>query len=140
MENILVAIDGKHAAWEALSRACSLALRVQVQLSVLLVCPSPAQALSHAELQLETTVRERLELLLEAMKAEGVRINYFVTEGVYEEEVIAFVHNNRVTLLVYEATDGDARCADRDSLSLRSIRHRIACRMEVVAPKKHTLN
>ncbi len=140
MENILVAIDGRHAAWEALSRAGSLATRVQVQLSVLLVSPSPALTLSHAELQLETTVRERLELMLEAMKAEGVRINYFVTEGSYEEEVIAFVLNNRVTLLVYEATDGDVRCFDRESPSLGAIRHRIACRVEVVAPKKHTFN
>ena len=140
MENILVAIDGKHSAWEALSRASSLARRVHVQLSVLLVVPPASRNLSFAEVQLEATVRERLELMLEAIKAEGIRINYFVTEGSYEEEVIAFVLNNRVTLLVYEATDGDARCADRDSLSLRSIRHRISCRVEVVAPKKHTFN
>lgn len=140
MENILVAIDGRHGAWEALSRACSLARRIHVQLSVLLVIPSPARNLSHSDAQLETTVRERLELMLEAIKAEGTRTNYFVTEGVYEEEVIAFVHNNRVSLLVYEVNDGDARGADRDSVSLRAIRHRIACRVEVVAPKKHTFN
>jgi nucleotide-binding universal stress UspA family protein len=88
MENILVAIDGKHGAWEALSRACSLARRVHVQLSVLLVIPSPTRNLSYSDAQLEATVRERLELLLEAIKAEGIRINYFVTEGVYEEEVM----------------------------------------------------
>ena len=140
MENVLVAIDGKHGAWEAISRACSLARRVHVQLSVLLVVPPSARNLSYSEAQLEASVRERLELMLEAIKAKGVCINYFVTEGVYEEEVIAFVQNNRVSLLVYEVNDGDTRGADRDRISLRTIRHRISCRVEVVAPKKHTFN
>jgi len=136
MENILVALSGKHGAWEALSRACSLARRIHVRLNVLLVSPPPMQNLSHSDAELEATVRQRLELLLEVFKSEGIHINYFVTEGVYEEEVIAFVHNNKVTLLVYEVSEGDARGADRDSVSLRSIRHRIACRVETVAPKK----
>ena len=140
MENILVAIDAKHNAWEALSRACSLARRVHVHVNVLLVIPPQSRNLSYTEAQLETTVRERLELMLEVFKAEGVRINYFVTEGVYEEAVIVFTQNNRVTLLVYEATDGDARSADGECASLRAIRHRVACRVEVVAPIKHTFN
>lgn len=136
MENILVAIDGKHEAWEAFSRACALSRRLQVQVNVLLVRAPQNQALSHSETEIEQTLRQRLELLMEAAKVEGVRINYFITEGVYYEEVIAFANTNKVTLLIYEIADGETRNSERESATLRAIRHRIVCRVETVSPKK----
>lgn len=136
MENILVAIDGKHEAWEAFSRACALSRRLQAQVNVLLVRAPQDRALSHSETEMELALRQRLELLMEAAKAEGVRINYFITEGVYYEEVIAFANTNKVTLLIYEITDGETRNPERESATLRAIRHRIVCRVESVSPKK----
>ncbi len=136
MENILVAIDGKHEAWEAFSRACALSRRVQVQVNVLFVFAPRDRTMPHSETEMEQTVKQRLELLMEAAKSEGVRVNYFITEGVYYEEVIAFANTNKVTLLVYEITDGETRNPERESGTLRAIRHRIACRVESVSPKK----
>ncbi len=136
MENVLVAIDGKHEAWDAFSRACALSRRLQVQVNVLLVRAPQDRALSHSETEMEQALRQRLELLMEAAKAEGVRINYFITEGVYYEEVIAFANTNKVTLLIYEITDGETRNPERESATLRAIRHRIVCRVESVSPKK----
>jgi nucleotide-binding universal stress UspA family protein len=137
MEKILVAIDGKHGAWEALSHACSLAKRIHVQLNVLLVIPPSQARLSPAETDAENHVKKRLELLIEAAQSENITINYFIAEGNYDDEVINFVNHNKITLLVHETPEGEAR-AIGNAVSLGSLRHRIACKMEVVAPKKHT--
>lgn len=136
MENILVAFDSRHGAWEAFSRACALAARMEVRLNVLLVMRGDGPKLPRAEVEAEECVRKRLEQLIEAAKAEGFKINYFVAEGNYEDQVIDFVNHNKISLLVYELTEGDARSADKDFATLRSIRHRISCRVEVVAPRK----
>lgn len=136
MESILVAIDARHGAWEALSHAFSLARRIALQLNILRVKPSAHRALSIGETGLEAAIQERLELQIEVAKAEGIRINYFVTEGSYEDEVIDFVRNNRITLLVCEVCEGDVRGMERELASLRSIRHRVTCRVETVFPKK----
>ena len=136
MENILVAIDGRRGSWEALSRACALARRIEVKLNVLLVTQAGGPKLSRAEIEAEECVRKRLEQLIESAKAEGFKINYFVAEGNYEDQVISFVNHNKITLLVHELNEGDARSADKEFAALRSIRHRISCRVEVVAPKK----
>lgn len=139
MENILVAIGSRHTAWEALSRACALCARVQASLKVLLVLPAPGKPQTPAETGLTKRMRQLLELRLEAAKAEGIPVTYFLAEGEYEEEVIRFAHGNRISLLIYELTEEDMRNPERESPSLRSIRHRIACRVETVSPKKPPL-
>jgi nucleotide-binding universal stress UspA family protein len=137
MKKILVAIDGEHAAWEALSHACSLAKRIDVQLNVLLVNPPDRTHLSRAEIEVNNEIRKKLELLIEAAKAEGIRINYYISEGAYDDQVIGFINTNKIKLLVYETLEGDMRSASKESAaSLRTLRHRVACTIEVVAPKK----
>lgn len=135
MEKILVAIDGRFGAWAALSHACSLAKRMQVELNVLLV-QAPISACGSADAELAETVRKRLELLLAGAKTEGLVIHYYMTEGGYEDEVIDFVTHHRITLVVYETRGKDARAAAKDAVALRALRHRLTCRMEVVAPIK----
>ena len=49
MEKILVGIDGKHTGWEAFSRACALARRIDVRLHVLLVLTPANRHLSHKD-------------------------------------------------------------------------------------------
>jgi len=137
MEKILVAIDGNHGAWEALSHACSLAKRMRVQLNVLFVATSTKTHLSHAEADAEEHIKKRLGLLIEATKSEGISINYFIAEGNYDDEVITFINHNKITLLVHETPEGNTRPASKEPApSVRSLQHRIACKMEVVAPKK----
>ncbi len=136
MEKILIAIDGKYGAWEALSHACSLAQRIQVQLNVLLVTPPLEETLSLEEQKQLQQVQNRLSLCVEQAVAEGIDIKSFYTEGNYVEEVINFTNQNNITLLISEQTMGRFR-QTRESLSaLHSLRHRINCRMEVVTPKK----
>ncbi len=132
-----MAIDGKHGAWEALSHACSLAKRIHVQLNVLLVISLTRGHHSQVETDTEDHIKKRLELLIEAAKSEGITINYFIAEGNYDDEVINFINHNKITLLVHETPESNTRPASNErAASLRSLRHRIACKMEVVAPKK----
>ena len=139
MERILVCMDGAHGGWEALSRSIALAGRIDARVSVLRVVP-PRQAGAAAPRQ-EDAVRNRLELRIEAAKSEGVRIQHFVAEGGFEDEVLRFVEHDRITLLVVEAMDGDGRgdgrSLDAESSWLQRIRHRVSCRVEVVSPKKN---
>jgi K+-sensing histidine kinase KdpD len=135
MEHVLVGIDGQHDAWEAFARACLLAKRIDAKLHVLLVLSPSGEGLPHGDPEREATVRQRLELLVEAAKSDGIQINYFITEGHYEDEIIRFVNHYRITLLVYQPPDGDIKSAEKGSGSLPAIRHRISCKVELVAPK-----
>lgn len=140
MEKILIAIDGKYGAWEALSHACSLAQRMEVQLNVLLVTPQTGEEFSLDEKKQQQQVQNRLSLCIEQAVAEGIDIKCFFTEGNYVEEVINFTNQNNITLLISEQTMGRFR-QTRESLSdLHSLRHRITCRMEVVTPKKNFIH
>ncbi len=137
MEKVLVAIDGEHGAWEALSHACSLAKRLEVQINVLLVIPVTTGRQSQLEKERQDVVKKRLQLHIEQAKAEGIIINFFLTEGKYEDEVIRFANHKRITLVMHEAQQGDERSLQGESASLQSLRHRITCKVEVVAPKKN---
>ncbi|TKB28529.1 universal stress protein [Desulfopila sp. IMCC35006] len=138
MEKILVAINSRHGAWEALSHACSLAKRIDATLNVLLVVPLNRGRISCHAQEVEEAIRKKLELLIEAAKAEGVQINYFITEGEYAQEVISFVNNNKISLLIHEADDKKARSADKELVFVRSLRHKISCTVEIVFTKKNT--
>lgn len=138
MEKILVAINGRHGAWEAVSHAFSLAKRVSVQLNILLVVASGAsRGRTAADGNGEQEVKRRIDLLIESALAEGLQVNYFITEGDFEEEVIKFINCNKITLLVHEEPIDNGRSAPRNSTSLRNLRHRISCKIEVVVPRKN---
>jgi nucleotide-binding universal stress UspA family protein len=137
MERILVGIDGQHSAWEALARAFALAKRIGAHLHVLLVRPTGEKGRADLDAQNETSLRKHLELRIEAAKAQGVQVEYYITEGGYEDEVVRFVNHNRITLLVYELRDGEHKSNERGSGALKAIRHRISCKVEVVAPRKN---
>lgn len=136
MEKILVAIDSRRGAWAALAHACSLAKRIQVEVNVLLITPKSAGKGQGGQGGNADSVRKRLDLQLASAKAEGIGISFFITEGAYEEEVIDFVNHHKIVLLVHEARGKDARSAARDAAVLRALRHRLSCKMEVVAPMK----
>ncbi|HYA42311.1 MAG TPA: universal stress protein [Syntrophobacteraceae bacterium] len=136
MERILVSMDCWNGCWGALSRAISLAGRIDAKLYALLVLPPSASGSGKEELNAPCMTRERIELLIEIAKSEGSRIDYFISEGDYEEEVIRFVEQNRITLVIAESPDAENPCCERDLAQIRRIRHRISCRLEVVSPRK----
>jgi K+-sensing histidine kinase KdpD len=134
MERILVSMDARRGEWGAWARGISLAVRMDAHVYVLLVVPPEGDAEGKPEPGV--SVRQRLELLIELAKSDGVPINYFVAEGNYEEEVILFADNNKIKLIVAEPFEGDLRHTDQEFTSIEKIRHRVRCRMELVSPRK----
>lgn len=135
MERILVGMDGRNGAWEALSRALALARRIEARVYALLVLP-PAACGTAGFREKATGVRARLEQLLRTAKAEGIPVEYFLSEGNYEEEVVRFVEHNKITLFVAEPRDGEVRTPDRGLGPIGGILRRISCRVELVSPRK----
>jgi nucleotide-binding universal stress UspA family protein len=136
MERILVCVDARHGAWEAWARAISLAKRIDAKVYALLVLPLGGTEIGTTDTTTDRSVRERLELLIELAKSDGIPIDYFISEGSYEEEVIRFANQHKITLIVAEPPRGDNRHSDREFASFEKIRHRIRCRAELVSPRK----
>jgi len=113
-----------------------LAKRIEARVYALLVLPGAVPTGGEAIGKDLSNIRQRFELLIEMAKSEGIAVEYFVSEGNYEEEVIRFVEHNRITLLVAEASDGENRCTERGARGIRKILHRITCKVELVSPRK----
>ena len=138
MERILVSMSARNGAWEAWSRAISLAKRIDARIYALLVlCPSSSVGGGGLQEREASSMKQGLELLIELAKSEGVRIDYFISEGEYEEEVIQFVDHNKITLLVAELAEGENRHTDRGLPPIRKILHRVRCRVELVSSRKN---
>jgi nucleotide-binding universal stress UspA family protein len=137
MEKILVGLDpGKTSLWAAV-HALNLAKRIQARLYFLLVIDPEAAKGSDESLirQIEASMRASLESLIEDGISEGIPVDYYITYGQYDNELIKFVKENRITMLVVGSpTPQDGRLEDFDDL-LEKIRHRIDCRIEVVHEK-----
>ncbi|MDR3566454.1 MAG: universal stress protein [Syntrophobacteraceae bacterium] len=139
MERILVSMDCRSGGWGALSRAISLAERIEAKVFALLVMPPPLCG-ANADNTSDATcgaVLERLENLVQAARAQGVHIECFVSEGDYEEEVSRFVELERVTLAIVERPEEKDPLSERKLGQIRRIGHRISCRVELVSPRKH---
>ena len=136
MERVLVSMSAHRGGWEAWSRVISLAKRIDAKVYALLVFPPAAAATGVSATRDPSSVRQRLELQIEIAKDEGIPVEYFISEGDYEEEVVRFIEHNKITLLVAESTEGEHRPSDRGPLSIRKILHRIKCKVELVSPKK----
>ena len=80
-------------------------------------------------------MKSSLESLIEEGISDGIQVDYYITYGQYDNELVKFVKENKITMLVVGSpTSQDRRLGDFDDL-LEKIRHRIDCRIEVVHEK-----
>ena len=136
MEKILVGLDpGKTSLWAAV-HALNLSKRIQAKLYFLLVIDPVANGSEESLVrQVEASMRERLESLIEEGISEGIPVDYYITYGQYDNELVKFVKEYKITMLVMGSPiPQDGRLEDFDDL-LEKIRHRIDCRIEVVHEK-----
>ena len=59
-------------------------------------------------------------------------MNTYTTQGNYLEEVIRFIQENGITLLVLGSPRVGSRAADEFAAAFDAMRHRISCRVELV--------
>jgi len=136
MEKILVGLyPGKTSLWAAV-HALNLSKRINARLYFLLVI-DPAGKGSDESLmrQVEASMKSSLESLIEEGISDGIPVDYYITYGLYDNELVKFVKENKITMLVVGSpTPQDGRFEDFEDL-LEKIRHRINCRIEVVHEK-----
>ena len=134
MEKILVGMDASAMTLWAPIHAINLGKRIKAKVYILLVI-NPAMASTQRDLEeeIEAAARKKVEALIDEGRSEGVVVDYYITHGTYEGELIKFIEENGITLLVV----GFSLAKDKGSGGeivdvLENIRHRINCRIEVV--------
>jgi len=136
MEKILVGLyPGKTSLWAAV-HALNLSKRINARLYFLLVI-DPATKGSDESLMYhaETSMKSSLESLIEEGISDGIPVDYYITYGQYDNELVKFVRENKITMLVVGSPiSKEGRFNDFEDL-LEKIRHRIDCRIEVVHKK-----
>lgn len=136
MEKILVGLDpGKTSLWAAV-HALNLAKRIRARVYILLVIDPAAKGSEESLMrQVEASMKASLESLIKGGIADGIPVDYYISYGQYDNELVKFVKENRITMLVVGSpTTQDGRLEDFDDL-LEKIRHRIDCRIEIVHEK-----
>ena len=136
MEKILVGLDpGKTSLWAAI-HALNLAKRIRAKVFFLLVIdPAVKESKESLIRQINASMKEDLESLIEKGISDGIPVDYYIAYGQYESELVEFVKENRITMLVVGSpTPKDGFLENFDDL-LQKIRHRIDCRIEVVHEK-----
>lgn len=139
MEKILAAMDPVQSHLFAGLHALNLAKRISAKVLFLLVFPVSANQPGKADGNNdEAVVKKKVEALLDEARSDGITVDYYLAYGNYESELVSFVQENKVTLLIVESPlgRGDSREASREFLD--KLRHRINCRIEVVNQKPET--
>ena len=137
MERILVAMDPLQTPLFPGIHALNLAKRINARVSFLVIFPDPpAQSPPPIENENAFTVKKKVDALIEAARSEGIaRWITMPPIGNYENELVNFAHENRVTLLVVESADGQGGSGEAARQLLDRLRHRMDCRIEVVNEK-----
>lgn len=85
--------------------------------------------------QVDASMKSNLESLIEEGISDGIPVDYYITYGQYENELVKFIRENKITMLVVGSpASQEERFNDFEDL-LEKIRHRIDCRIEVVHKK-----
>jgi nucleotide-binding universal stress UspA family protein len=139
MEKILVTVTkGSMEELGALARGISLARRIGGRLCVLgLKQPGiPGSEGSYRLVPAADEVNERMQMLIEGARADGVSVDTYVTEGSDEEGILEFCRQHRVTLWVVGVPGRHRREHQKAVMWVHKIRHRLGCPVEMVYPKK----
>jgi nucleotide-binding universal stress UspA family protein len=152
MEHILVSMDIRQDAESplppliqddtdgflaAVYRAIHLAERIQANLHILLVLYKKSAAFStDALIGLEDAAKKHLELMIEKARSNGVSVHYYISKGNFEEEVIRFVAEKKITLLILGLPQGDSESSLEFKKTLHAIRQNVRCAIELVRRKE----
>jgi nucleotide-binding universal stress UspA family protein len=79
--------------------------------------------------------QRRLDDLIDQARSQGISVDYHIAYGSYEDELVRFIRETKIDILVLIAPNlAGSRQRDR-SISLESVRHRVNCRIELVYEK-----
>jgi nucleotide-binding universal stress UspA family protein len=152
MEHILVSMDIRQDAdspfplinqdetggfLAAVYRAIHLAERIKANVHILLVWyQDPASSPADAFTGLEDAAKKYLELMIEKARSNRVSVHYHIANGIFEAEVIRFVAEKKITLLILGLPHGDSEGSVEFNKALYAIRQNVRCAIELVRRKE----
>jgi len=136
MEKILVGLyPGKTSLWAAV-HALNLSKRINARIYLLLVLDPESKGTEESLVRkVEASMKSNLESLIEKGISDGIRVNYYISYGQYDNELVKFVKQNKITMLVVGSPTPQDGCFEDFEDLIEKIRHRIDCRIEVVHEK-----
>lgn len=136
MERILVSIDGQGNSLGAVYRAIHLAIRIKATICILEIAPSDRSFTEAAGNASNTKTGEILDSMIEMARSEGVPVNRYLTRGDYMEELVGFVKQKNITLLVLGFPEKESDTSQGLALSmLDEIIKQVKCPVELVHQK-----
>ena len=137
MERILVGMDPEEGSLWAGIHALNLAKRIKkAKVSFLLVLdPGTDKQKQALQEERKSSMMKSLGPLIEQGRAEGIGVEYFVSYGKFDNELVRFIKENRITMLVVGPPPDEKGPSAHFTDLLEKVRHRIDCRIEVVHEK-----
>jgi len=140
MEKILVGVTPENDRLWAGMHALSLAKRIGAQVTFLLILdPAGNSAKPGERKEAEQSVRKSLESIIDQARSEGLHVEYYMAHGSYESELIRFVKENKMSMLIIDWPTCEKGAAGNAKDILEKIRHQIDCRVEVVQERSSDL-
>ncbi len=115
----------------------NLAKRMDVRIYILLVeDPAVLPMVQGTDPQDEFAIKDRLEKLILKGRSEGLLIDYYIAGGSYKDELIKFIQEKKISLLVVGFPIQEKKKTPQHLPGLlKEIRFRTNCRIEVVHQK-----
>lgn len=136
MERILVSIDGRGNSLGALYRAIHLAIRIKATICILEIAPSDRPFTESVAGASNIETSEILDSMIEMARSEGITVNRYLTRGDYMEELVGFVRQKNITLLVLGFPEKESDASQGLALSmLDEIIKQVKCPVELVHQK-----
>ena len=136
MEKILVGLEAKRKTLWPVIYALSLAKRMDVRIDILLVDDSAGSSKGKSGASENVSdVKDQLESMILNGRSEGILIDYYITGGAFTNELIKFIQEKKINLLILGLPDERKRTVRNIPELLKEIRLRTNCRIEVVNQK-----
>ncbi|ROR02988.1 universal stress protein [Desulfosoma caldarium] len=137
MERILVTVTGGTTEdLGALARGICLARRIGAHLYVVgLERPTEHRGEEPYRLVPASEVGERMHMLIEGARGDGVSVSTYILRGNPEEGILAFCREHRVTLWIVGVPGRQRRKHHQAMMWVHSLRHKLGCSVEMVRPK-----
>jgi hypothetical protein len=74
--------------------------------------------------------------MIEKARSNGVIVHYYIVQGIFEAEVIRFVTEKKITLLILGLPHGDSEGSVEFNKALYAIRQNVRCAIELVRRKE----
>lgn len=134
MERILVALDpGRTSIW-TIVHGINLGKRVSGRVYILII--SKKNSSRSIEKHINSDVQKRVESLIDEARSEGLFVDLYVTHGSFDHELIKFIKENKISLLILGVPVSSKEGSLQKFLKFaEKIRQRVDCRIEIVNEK-----